>query len=78
MNSTERTFTPTEHMITTKRRQLLAAAIAYIRDGKDGSVRDRIRTASHASGVSIRELEVEIGTLEQIRAYDSTLRKEEK
>ncbi len=38
--------------ITGFRAKLLAAAVRYIVDGKDGCAQDRIRTASNLSGIT--------------------------
>jgi hypothetical protein len=67
MSLAERVFVPTERMIVAKRQQLLDAAVAYVRDGRDGSMRDRLRTASSVGGVSIPHLEAEIGNIERIK-----------
>ena len=67
MSALEKAFAPTERMISAKRQQMLDAAIDYIRNGKDGSMRDRLRTASAASGVPIVELESKVGIIDRIK-----------
>ncbi len=46
-------------LIEAKRAQLLAASIRYFKEGRDGSMPERSRTASSASGIPIMQLEVE-------------------
>ena len=41
------------------RGQLLAAAVRYVRDGKDGSRAERLRTASDLAGIPIGIIEAE-------------------
>jgi hypothetical protein len=43
------------------RAQLLAAAVRYVKDGKDGTRGDRLRTASNLSGVPLNLIEIEAG-----------------
>ncbi len=54
--------------IVIHRRRLVDASLSYIREGKDGTMRDRLRTASGLSGISERELEAEVGSVDRIRA----------
>ncbi len=42
------------------RAQLLAAAVRYVTEGKDGTRQDRIRTASNLSGIPVVLIEVEV------------------
>lgn len=41
--------------------QLLAAAVRYVKDGKDGTRGDRLRAASSASGIPLNLIDVEAG-----------------
>jgi hypothetical protein len=43
-----------------QRERLLAAAVTYVRDGRDGAPQDRLRTASSLSGIPINLIEVEL------------------
>ena len=67
MSAEMKPFAPTERMIVAKRQQLLDAAVDYVRNGKDGTMRDRLRTASGASGISILELETQVGNIERLK-----------
>jgi len=40
--------------------QLMAVAVRYVRDGKDGTMNDRLRTASDLSGIPRNLIEVEV------------------
>lgn len=46
--------------IATLRNQLLAASVRYVKDGKSGSVNDRVRECSDWSGIPRTLIEVEI------------------
>ena len=43
----------------TLRAQLLSNAVRYVKEGKDGTRSDRLRTASNLSGIPIVLIEVE-------------------
>jgi len=63
MNSTAIYTFPDRDMcrnLETQRAQLLAAAVRYVRDGRDGTPQDRLRTASNLSGIPINLIEVEL------------------
>jgi hypothetical protein len=49
--------------ITIRKNQLMAAAVKYILEGRDGHMQDRIRTASDASGIPRNLLEVAVSKL---------------
>lgn len=68
MSAMQQPFTPTERMIVARRQQLLEAAVEYVRHGRDGTMRDRLRTASNASGIPVPHLETEVGNVERLRA----------
>ena len=68
MSAMQQPFAPTARMIAAKRQALLDAALAYVREGKDGTMRDRLRTASAASGIPERELEAAVGDIDRLRA----------
>lgn len=44
--------------ITIRKNQLMAAAVKYVLEGRDGHMQDRIRTASDLSGIPRSLLEV--------------------
>ncbi len=67
MSAEIKPFASTERMIVAKRQQMLDAAVDYVRNGKDGTMRDRLRTASAASGISIPELETQVGNIERLK-----------
>ena len=46
--------------LTAQRRLLLDTAIRYVRDGRDGTRAQRLRTASDLAGVPIRTIEAEL------------------
>lgn len=48
-------------IIESLRDKLLSAAVRYVREGKDGSRNDRLRTASSLAGIPLNQIEIEAG-----------------
>lgn len=47
-------------LLARRRTELLALAVAYVREGRDGTPQDRLRTASDLAGIPINLIEVEL------------------
>lgn len=50
-----------------KRAELQEAAVSYVRDGKDGTMHDRLRMASEMSGIARHTIEAAVGNLERLK-----------
>lgn len=53
--------TKAKKIIESLRDKLLSAAVRYVKDGKDGSLGDRLRIASDRSGIPLNQIEIEAG-----------------
>lgn len=54
--------------IARQRAELMEASVSYVRTGKDGSMRERLRMASEMSGISELAIEAACGDIERIKA----------
>lgn len=53
--------------VARKRRELMEAAISFVRTGECGTMRDRLRMASEMSGIPINTIEAAVGEVERLK-----------